>query len=195
MAEKFFGALILTQGGEGVVEAGFDGAERNLHGFGNLIQTEAFHEAEQKDFALFLGQGGQGGGKFIAGLIGCLGGFRGGHGFQHTVVALQADDFAPGGDGKVLHRRIQKGLEPGGEGEAGELFQEIEEGFLQDVRRELVIGGEAVGQGDDPIAMAQVQGLERGEIPLVHGVDELGITARAGIVVRPFHPGYRLLAS
>jgi len=37
------------------VQAGFDGAERDVHGGGDLSQAEPVHEAEQQDLTLLFG--------------------------------------------------------------------------------------------------------------------------------------------
>jgi len=49
-------------------------------------------------------------------------------------------------DGEVAHGRVQEGLEAGREAKAGELPQDIQEGFLQHIQRRIAVPGEPISE-------------------------------------------------
>jgi hypothetical protein len=187
--EESSGAFVVAQGLEGIMQTGFDRAERDGHCFSNFRQAETVHETEQQNLTLLVRQTGQdnaqvirfcGGGRGSGGLLKLL---------QFGGGSLVTGGLAARRDREIAHRRVKEGLQIGREVEAGELPQQVEERLLQHVQRGIAVPGEPICKRGYPVAMTKVQDLEGGCVATVNGRDELQITARGFDVVVCSHPG------
>ena len=61
--------------------------------------------------------------------------------------------------------------------------------LLAAFERGIAVAGEAAGEGDDPVAVAEVQDLKSGGVAVVNGGDGLDITGRCCDVLVRSHPG------
>ena len=75
----------------------------------------------------------------------------------------------------MLHRGVEEGHEAGAEDEAGELAEEIREGFLGDVEGVVVVTRETIREARNAIAIAQVKRRERVGVARVDRGDQVGV--------------------
>ncbi len=173
LVEEAADSGIIPHHGDRVVEAGFDCAYGDFQGLGDFFEGHGIDEAHEDDFAVGFGEGGEDLGQ-VAGFERGLAGGGSGEGIEGFVGGgFHAAGFFLQADGEVLDGWVEEGRQAGGEREAGEFGKEVDEGFLGDIEGEIGIGGEAHGQGNHPIAVAVVEGLESAGVAGVGGGDEV----------------------
>lgn len=90
------------------MKAGLHRAERNIEGVGDLVQAQAIDKAEQESFPMLRGKTCQCGAELIASGLAGINSRRSRKVLQFIRLPSVPRSLAPGGDGKVAHRRIEE---------------------------------------------------------------------------------------